>query len=171
MSSSASEIDQQIQSLLAPSGDPRYRGIRDEALAYLLEHADEAHPRLQALVAGDHPPVLAVAVLPVFGRAEDVPVLDRLLREADDPTTVVAGQALGQHPATEARQALEAALTDRRNQVVASAADGLALRGDLASCPALVAALSHPNPDVRGRIRAATERLGCDPYKLGRIHP
>jgi HEAT repeat protein len=159
---SVSEIDQQIQSLVAPSGDPRYRGIRDEALGYLLEHADEAHPRLLALLGGDTPPIVAVAVLPAFGRAEDVPVLERFLRDADDPTTVVAGQALGQHAAPEARVALEAALTDTRDQVVASAADGLALRGDPASCPALVAALSHPNEDVRGRVRSAAERIGCN---------
>jgi HEAT repeat protein len=160
--SDAAEIDRQIQRLLAPSGDPQYRLARGEALEWLLAHADDSYPKLLALVDVAAPPVLAVSALPRFGRADSVPVLERVLRKADDPTTVVAGHALAEHPAPEARGALERALHDARDQVVASAADGLALRGDRAACPALAAALTHPNPDVRARLRAAAVRLDCN---------
>jgi len=159
--SEASEIDQKIRVLLFPSGDRQFRGAREQAIAYLLAHAEEAHPRLLALVEGDSPPVTVLAALPRFGRIESVPVLEKALRRASDATTVLAGQALGQHPRPEARAALESALGDARNQVVASAAEGLALRGERASCPALAAALSHPDLDVRARIRAAMARIGC----------
>jgi HEAT repeat protein len=159
--SETSEIDQRIRVLLFPSGDRQFRGAREQALAYLLEHAEEAHPRLLALAEGDSPPVTVLAALPRFGRVESVPVLEKALRHASDATTVVAGQALGQHPRPEARAALERALGDPRNQVVASAAEGLALRGERASCPALEAALAHPDPDVRARISAAMGRIGC----------
>jgi len=159
--SEASEIDQKIQVLLFPSGDRQFRRAREEALAYLLERAEEAHPRLLALVEGDSPPVTVLVALPRFGRVESVSVLEKALRRASDATTVIAGQALAQHPRPEARAALERALGDPRNQVVASAAEGLALRGDHASCQALAAALVHPDPDVRGRVRAAMARIGC----------
>ena len=156
-----SEIDRKIEVLLFPSGDSQFRGAREEALAYLLEHADEAHPRLLALVEGSSPSLAVLAALPRFGRIDSVPALEKMLRGAPDPTTVVAGQALGQHPRPEARAALERALEDPRSQVVASAAEGLALRGERASCPALEVALSHPDPDVRERVRAAMARIGC----------
>lgn len=159
--SEASEIDRQLRLLLYRSGDRQFRHTRELALAYLLEHAEEAHPRLLGLAEGDSPPVMVLAALPRFGRIESVRVLEKALRTAPDATTVVASQALAQHPRPEARAALESALGDSRNQVVASAAEGLALRGDRASCPALAAALSHPDADVRARIRAAIERIGC----------
>src|SRR6267154_6561767 len=95
--SEASEIDQKIQVLLFPSGDRQFRLAREQAIAYLLEHSGEAHPRLLALVEGDSPPVTVLAALPRFGLLESVPVLEKALRSAADATTVVAGQALGQH--------------------------------------------------------------------------
>ena len=159
--SEPSEIDRQLQLLLFPSGDRQFQHMRDLALAYLLEHADEAHPRLLALVEGDSPPVAVLALLPRFGRAESVSVLERVLRHGSAPATVVAGQSLAQHPLVEARTALESALGDTRSQVVASAAEGLALRGDRASCSALAVALAHSDPDVRDRVRSAMARIGC----------
>jgi HEAT repeat protein len=157
------EVDREIRRLLAPSGDPQYARIRGEALGWLVAHADVAYPRLLALVDTAAPPALAVLALPRFGRADSVPVLARLLSSADDATVVLVAGALAAHPAPEAFAALRAALRSPRDQVVASAADGLAERGDQAACPSLAAALAHPDPEVRARVGAAAQRLGCLP--------
>jgi HEAT repeat protein len=157
------EIDRRLRELLAPSGDAAYRHLRGEALAYLLapQHADEAHDRLLELANAPSPSVHALLALPRFGRAESVPVLEQVLRSAPDPTTVIAAQALAEHPDPAARTVLERALGDERDQVVASAADGLAERGDKASCAALSSALAHRNADVGERVRQAMRRLDC----------
>jgi HEAT repeat protein len=156
-----SEIDRRIDVLLTPSGDPQFQYYKREALAWLLAHADDAHPRLLALCEGVEPPGVLIELLPQFGRAESVPVIERALRGASDPSTVVAAQALARHPHPSARETLERALGDRRDQVVASAADGLADRGDRAACPALAGARGHANAEVRGRIEKARRALGC----------
>jgi HEAT repeat protein len=158
---SSSEIEQRVEVLLTPSGDPQFQHYTHEALAWLLAHGDAAHARLLALCEVDEPPGVLLEALPRFARAESVPVLERALRGASDPTTVVAAQALAAHPAALAREALERALGDRRDQVVASAAGGLAERGDRAACAALDGAAAHPNAEVRERIERARHALGC----------
>jgi HEAT repeat protein len=156
-----SELDRNLQTLMNPSGDRPFQAYKRAALDWLVAHADEAHPRLLALCQGDDPPPVILDALPRFGRVESVPVLARALRHASDPTTVVAAQALGQHPRPEALAALEAALGDARDQVVASACEGLRVRGDRAACPALDRARAHPNAEVRGRVEEARAALGC----------
>ncbi len=156
------ELERQLRVLLAPTGDVAYRRVRDEALAYLLAHADQAHPQLLALAAARDPAPLVLLALPRFGLAESVPILERALRAADDPTTVVAAQALAEHPSPSARKVLERALADARDQVVVSAADGLAQRGDKNACAALRLALSrYRDADVCERVREAMDALRC----------
>ena len=154
-------IDDALAVLLRPSGDAGAALARGEALDELLEHADEAHPRLLALASAENPPLLALLALPRFGRPESVPVLERVLRHAPAPTTVVAAGALSEHPDEAARAALEAALSDPREQVVLSAVTGLAERGEREACPALRAAGERAGGEVRERVEAALQRLGC----------
>jgi HEAT repeat protein len=156
------EVDRELAILLRPSGDAGAGVMRREALDTLLEHADEAHPRLLALVASGAPPPLALMALAEFGRPESVPVLERLLHEADDPTTAVAAAALGEHPADEALRALEAALGEERTQVVLSSIMGLRERGDPRAAGALRALGDHGDPEVRERAAAAAEALADD---------
>jgi HEAT repeat protein len=156
------DIDDEIATLLRPSGDAGANVMRREALDALLQRADEAHPRLLALAASDAPPPLALMALPTFGRPESVPVLERVLHDAPDPTTAVAAAALGEHPAEEARAALEAALAAARTQVVLSAIMGISKRGDRRACPALQALADHADEEVRERAAAARSQLGCD---------
>jgi HEAT repeat protein len=157
------EVDRQIQALLAPSGDPQYRRERAEALEWLLAHAARAYPKLRAIVDAPVPPVLAVLALARFQRADSLPSLERVLREGDDATVVVAAQALAELRVPEALTTLERALQDGRDQVVASAADALADRGDRLACPSLSAARAHPNAEVRARLLAARKHLRCPP--------
>ena len=155
------EIDRQIQRLLAPSGDAQYQRVRGEALDFLLAHADDAYPRLRAIVDAKEPPVLAVLALAEFRREDAVPVLERVLTESADPTVVIASTALAKLHLPSARAALERALRAERDQVVASAADGLGELGDTGACGALAAVRLHPSPDVRARINEAARLLGC----------
>jgi HEAT repeat protein len=154
-------LDQALAVLLRPSGDAGAARARGEALGELLERADEAHPRLLELAQSDDPPLLALMALPRFGRPESVPVLERVLRHAPGPTTVVAAGALSEHPDAAARSALEEALSDQRVQVVLSAVLGLAERGETEACGPLQAARSHPDAEVRERVDAALLKLGC----------
>jgi len=160
-SDAGDEIDRQLQRLLAPSGDAQYQRVRGEALDWLLAHADDAYPRLLAIVDATEPPALAVLALAEFRRADAVPALERVLNESADPTVVMASTALAKLNVPSARAALERALRAERDQVVASAADGLGELGDPEACGALAAARRHPSPDVRARIREAAILLGC----------
>jgi HEAT repeat protein len=154
-------IDDALAVLLRPSGDAGAALARGEALEELLEHADEAHPRLLELATDENPPLLALMALPRFGRPESVPLLEEILRTAPAPTTVVAAVALSEHPDAAARAALEAALADSRQQVVLSAVTGLAERGEREACASLRAARSHPDEEVRERVESALRKLGC----------
>ena len=162
MTASHTEVDSHLHELLRPSGDPQSRASRDEALGWLIAHADESFPIILARARQPSPPVVLIAALPHFGRPESVPVLAHLLSDADDPTTVVAAEALATHPGPEALTALEKALSSPRDQVVASAASALAVRNDPAACASLYNALSHPNNEVRDRIQSALQKLGCE---------
>jgi HEAT repeat protein len=155
------EVERALAELARPSGDAAAGLRRGAALQTLLEHGDEAHRRLLELAGGDDPPSLVLLALPRFARPESVAVLERALRAAPAPTTVLAAQALAQHPARAALAALQDALADARPQVVASAALGLAERGDPAACAALQAAAGHEDAEVAGRIEQAREALGC----------
>jgi HEAT repeat protein len=157
----APEADAVIARLLARSGDAQYARIRGEALDWLLTHAEVGYPRLLAIADTANPPSLAVLALARFGRVDGVLVLARLLRDADDPMVVLVAGALAEDPAPEAFAVLVEALSSPRDQVVASAADALAQRGDAAACGPLAAASEHPDPDVRARVEFAAARLGC----------
>src|SRR5467141_3883494 len=105
---SGAEVEQQIQALLSSRGHEADRREHDRALAFLLAHADEAHPRLLALLGPQSAalPVAAVNALPLFGRADSVPVLEKLMREGAELISMSAGQALGRHSRAEALEAL-----------------------------------------------------------------
>lgn len=157
------EIEAQIRALLSPHGHEADRRAHDRALAFLLAHADEAHPRLLALLEPTRPyvPVAAVNSLPLFGRAESLPVLERLMREGAELIGMSAGQALGRHPHPDALQALLRGLKHDRAETKVAAADGLLTRGDKRACQALRELLSHTDYEVRYHAVNAAGKLGC----------
>jgi len=158
------DVEHNVRMLLAPYRGGGHDRDRERALAVLLDHPDEAHPRLLALLEEMGPganPAPVIAALPLFGRAESVPALDRLLREGSEATAMSAAAALARHPLPAAGDALRAALRDDRAETAAAAADGLLERGDAAACPDLLAALEHPDREVRYRARQAADGLGC----------
>jgi len=157
------EVEAQIRALLSPRGHEADRREHDRALAFLLAHPDKAHPRLLALLDPAQPyvPVAAVNSLPLFGRAESLPVLERLMREGAGLSSMSAGQALGRHPQPRALQALLRGLKHDRDETKAAAAEGLLTRGDKAACQALRALLNHPSYEVRYHVVNAAGKLGC----------
>jgi HEAT repeat protein len=159
----ADEVDVQIQALLSPHGHEADRRAHDQALAFLLAHADEAHPRLLALLdpAQSYVPVAAVNSLPLFGRADSLPVLEKLMREGAELISMSAGQALGRHPHAEALPALLRGLKHDRDETKVSAADGLLTRGDNKACQALRKLLNDPGYEVRYHAINAAGKLGC----------
>lgn len=159
----ADELERNMRRLLAPYGGPADRRAHDRALAYLLAHPDQAHPRLLALLdpAREVIPIAAINAIPLFGRAESIPVLEELLRHASDTTSLAAAQALAQHPLPGARLALLRGLRHPRVETVVAAIDGLLDRGDRSTCVALRTLLARPEYEVRYHAVQAAGRLGC----------
>jgi HEAT repeat protein len=125
-------VQKAIAQLLAPYGGEGHARDRDRATAVLLEHSEQANAAVLALLEsrppGAHVTPL-VAVLPLLGRPESVPLLARLLREGSEPLALSAAAALARHPSPEAHAALDAALADPREDVARAAAYGLEERG------------------------------------------
>jgi HEAT repeat protein len=159
---SGDEIEKQIQALVSPRGHEADRREHDRALAFLLTHADEAHPRLLSMLnPSGYVPVAAVNALPHFGRAESVPALEKLMREGAELISMSAGQALGRHPLPEAREALLRGLEDNREATRVAAIDGLMTRGDKSVCNELQAFLDDPSYEVRYHTVKAAAGLRC----------
>jgi len=157
------ELEQQIRALVSPGGHEADQRARARALGFLLEHADEAHPRLLALI--EHPagyiPVAVVNALPLFGMPESVPALERLMREGMELISMSAGQALAGHPRPESLDALLRGLADNRDVTKVAALDGLKTRGDKTSCSAVLSLLDHDSYEVRYHAVNAGAQLGC----------
>lgn len=156
------EVEKQIRALLSTRGHEAHRREHDRALGYLLAHADEAHPRLLALLdPSGYVPVAAVNAIPLFGRAESVPVLERLMREGAELISMSAGQALGRHSLPAAREALLRGLEADREETKVAAIDGLMTRNDKSVCEALHPLVGHQNYEVRYHAVKAAAALGC----------
>jgi HEAT repeat protein len=159
-----SDLELNIQTLLAPYGHAGNQRDRERALAYLLAHADEAHPRLLDLLDPASTclnPVAVIDALPAFSRPESIPVLEKVMETATEAVSLNAGQALARHPHREAAEALTRGLRSQRSDAVISAADGLLTRGEKSSCAALIEAMVHSEREIRYRVLQAAGGLGC----------
>jgi HEAT repeat protein len=153
-----------MRALISPYGHPAARREREQAMTVLLrDHHDRALAELLAAVR-EHPTGAQVPglleVLPLFGGAEQVPVLQCLL-DGDPDIAGHAGVALGRLAGAEAAAALRQGLADPSGQVAAAAADGAGVRGDAGFCAPLRARLADPAPDVRYHVVHALLALGC----------
>jgi HEAT repeat protein len=101
------ELERQLQVLLAPYGGAGNLRDREQALAYLLAHADLAHPRLVEIVRAHAPgthTIVAMDALARFGREEGVTALETALLHGSEAVRLAAADALARHPS---RRALE----------------------------------------------------------------
>ena len=158
------DIELHLRFLMDPFGNEHHQRQYEISVQYLLTHADRAYPRLlQALKA--NPTALnspsIIEVLPLFGRSDSVPVLEDIMQRGIEQVSGIAGQALGRHPATEARDALLRGLRSPLTEVMAAAADGLMVRGDPSVCSDLKPLARHTNAIVRYHAAQAMRRLGC----------
>ncbi|MBD1848163.1 HEAT repeat domain-containing protein [Cyanobacteria bacterium FACHB-63] len=163
--SDPAKLDTAIQCLLAPYGNSGNRRDRDRALQYLLDHADDAHPKLLALLeqvdTGTYLTPVVMA-LPYFGRSESIPVLEKVMQTASEALSLSAGEALAQHPLPTAMNALIRGLTQSHsNKTMIAAADGLMTRGDQSCCPLLLKMIYHPDREVRYHVLQAAGQLNC----------
>lgn len=119
-----------LNDLVSPFGGPEHQTRREQALAFLVAHADDAYPRLLAMIdaAAGTGPVAALRALPLFGRPDAVPVLAAVLRNGNEAIAGVAANALADHPDARAEDALVDALNDRREAVVEAATSALHTR-------------------------------------------
>ena len=146
----------------SPLGGAPHEYERQQAADWLVTQAARAYPRLLAGLTAGLLGRAVIQLMPRFGRAETIPVLERLLRGSELFVAAVA-QALALHPQREAGEALDRALARTEPHVVKAAADALVTRGDRAHCPALLAALKTPEPSARYHVlRAAGMLAACN---------
>ena len=160
----ANDLETNLRMLSDPVGGAPHLRRREQAIRYLLDHADQAHPRiLEALRSnpkGLNAPVL-MEVLPRFGRPESVPLLEEILLLNIERLSGPAGQALGRHPAAGARDSLLRGLRSNQAYTRMGAIDGLMIRGDRSVCPELKIVTRNEEPDTRYRAIRAAGVLGC----------
>lgn len=158
------EIDMHIGFLLDPFGDEPHRRQHDASVRFLVAHSDEAYPRLVNALRSNPTALNAPAiieVLPLFHRAESIPLLkDIMFLDADQPSEV-AGKALGYIPDEAARSALLDGLASENSHIISAAADGLMLRGDRSACPELKRRLAIKDSTARDHVQQAITKLGC----------
>jgi HEAT repeat protein len=154
------ELETRIMLLQSPFGGAPHEHERQQAADWLVAHAARAYPRLLAGLAAGMLGRAVIQLMPRFGRAETIPVLERLLW-GSELFVEAAAQALALHPQREAGEALDRALARPEPGVVKAAADALVTRGDRAHCPTLIAALKTPEPIARYHVVLAAGTLGC----------
>jgi hypothetical protein len=155
------ELETQIVLLESPlGGEPDIRE-RERAAAWLLAHPERAYPALLANAAEGVAGPASIELLGRFGNADSVVVLAGLLG-APEPTGRAAAQALAEHSAPEALDALRAGLREGGDAAV-RCADALAVRGDAAACPALREAATSADAVLRYHAvqAAASPALQC----------
>jgi HEAT repeat protein len=157
------ELESQIHLLQHPSGDAFHAREADRALDYLLEHADEAYPRLLRLLKTHRAsnPAAIVDALPRFGRAESVPVLSDILARGTETLRAAAASALARQPEEAAFQALVRALALPEPAAAIAAADALLDRRDTRAGGALAPRLRASDANVRYHAVQAAAGLGC----------
>jgi HEAT repeat protein len=157
------ELESQIRLLQHPSGHPFHEREAARALAFLLDRADEAYPRLLRLLKSNRAdnPAALLDVLPSFGRAESVPVLGEVLARGTETLSGAAASALARHPQEAAFETLVRALALPEPASVVAAADALLLRGDARACAALARHLRASDANVRYHVVQAAAGLGC----------
>lgn len=145
--------------------DTHGRGL-EEAERWLLEHPEEAHPRLVSLLeAREVNPYAILSLLPRFGRPESVLVIEACLYAGGESFSAAAAFALAAHPAAGALDALTRALDSSHVETRTAAADGLWARGDILAGPALLAKLEESHAIVRYHVVQAAGRLGVLPRR------
>lgn len=166
------ELNENIFFLQDPFGDEPHRARHDEALKFLLQHAEHAHPRLLYFLKSHKAlnPHAIIEALPYFGRPESIPLLKDILYMWHENLVDTAADALAQHPDNRAFVVLLDALSLPRDESVIAAADGLLTRGNSDACPELLKHLHHENPEVRFHVIQAAVELDClDKEELKKI--
>ena len=154
-----------LGAVLSPLGEPTAQRERERAMTLLLrDHRDRARAELLAAVrarpTGLEVPAI-LAVLPLLGGAEQVPVLESLLVGEDADVAGYAGIALGRLEEPEAADAVRRALSSPSEQVASAGADAAWARRDPALCGPLRDRLDHPSPTVRYHVAHGLVALGC----------
>jgi len=154
------EVDQQISLLETPFGDGPHQRERERAAAWLVANSGRAYPQIVLRLSEGRASVALLELLPRFGRAESIPLLQRLL-SGPQATAWAAGQALALHPQPAAGEALRRSLLRHDPVLAIIAADALATRGDRTDCAALTALIDVPDSRLRYHVVQAAGKLGC----------
>jgi HEAT repeat protein len=153
------EVETQLMLLESPLGSEPAVREREQAAAWLLAHPERAYPVLLASAADGVAGPATIELLGRFGNADSVPVLAGLL-DATEPTGRAASQALAEHPAPAALEALLAGLRAGGDAAI-RCADALAARGDAEACPALREAAGSVDAVARYHAIQAAAALRC----------
>ena len=169
------ELESNIHFMQDPLGDPLHLQRAEQALEFLLDHADEAYPRLLELIKSNRAsnPIALIEAFSRFGRPESIPVLEEIVARGQGTAIGAASLSLARHPQDSARQALIRALTFPKAESVVAAADGLMSAGrsnrlcrtDEAPQPSR---LNSPIPCHSGRLASGVLELGSSNTNIKR---
>jgi HEAT repeat protein len=158
-------IEEQVRQHIEELADEHVE-VREDARAWLLDHADISHSALAQIVVSGAPnqrTIGAIRLLGEMSKKEDVPVLELSLQRADPQLLWESAQALGQHTAPVAIDTLLAALQSTNVDIVSAAAVALGTRGDEQARKQIEQLLAHPDEHVRYRAIYALRQLGVEP--------
>ena len=147
-----------------PYGDPMHLAERDRAVQYLLDHADQAFPKILELVRSKPQSLQAAAlidIMPLFQREDCVPLLRDLMFKAVPDTSRAAARALAQIASPDARMALLAALQSRDIEVLIAAVDSLRLWPISDWCTRIQPLLEQRNANLRYYALNTAIELHC----------
>ena len=153
------EVEIQVMLVESPLGGDPHRREAEAAADWLLARPERAYPRLLARAADGTATPALVELLGRYERNDAVPVLADLLG-GSELVVAAAAEALSQHPAPAAGQALRAALA-RGGDAAVRSADALGARGEPSACADLMAAARDPDARLRYHALQAAAALGC----------
>lgn len=158
------KIDVNIRIAVKPSGDPTSLRERDQAAAFLLDHAALAFPRLMKLFqekSGSWEAPRLIELIGFFKLEESVPLLKDILLKGIPDMSRVAAKALGAMTMLRARQVLEEGFQSGIQEIRIAAIEGARISGDKSWCPIIESTLFDEDPNLRYYAVNAAAELGC----------
>jgi HEAT repeat protein len=157
-------IELNIRKAAYPSGDPVHLKEREQAVRYLLAHADNAYAQIEQRIR-DKPEAWEtprlIEVLGRFGHPASIPLLESLLLSGIADTSRAAGRALGMIDDEAAKLGLAKGLQAESIEVRIAAVEGARIDGANSWCRAIEPLLAVSDANLRYYVINAAAELGC----------
>jgi HEAT repeat protein len=158
------KIEANIRLAVNRSGDSANLREREQAAHFLIEHADEAYPRLMELLQekpGAWEAPRLIELLGYLRREESIPILQDLLLQGIEDVSRAAGRSLGVIAGAAASKALTEGLVASNTEIRIAAIEGIRVSKGETWCSAIAPALEDRDANLRYYAVNAAAELGC----------